>query len=132
MAAAVADDTSFEQVDGHIIPSVQTYGQNDRAAVLRVLAFVFKELGHRFAVNHQAGAGGRVDAKGEGGEDGEGEAVDAGAGHGEDASFCVVVVTQVEEDMLIGDGMVFRERAVAPENRAVGQADGEGAAAGWK
>lgn len=64
--------------------------------------------------------------------DGDGEAVHTGAGGGEDAILHIVALSQVHEDMLVGDEPILSEGAKAVQLLVVVKSNRESTAAGWK
>lgn len=133
VAVVIAHGTSFGQVDSHLVPGLQFHGHGNGAAVFKVLAAVFEELRHHFAVNLQIGTGGQVAPRGPNGVDGDGEAVHAGAGSGEDTALHIVAVSQVAEDMFVDDERVFSEGARAGQTFfAIVKGNREGTAVGWE
>lgn len=132
MAFVVAEETSNGQVDRHLVPGLQVERHDNGGAVLLVLHVLFSGSRHHLAVDHQTGTGSQGVARRTGvAVDGECEAVDAGAGDGEDTGVEIVAVSQVDEDVLVGDELIVAEGAEAVQGVAVGQGDGEGASAGW-
>lgn len=133
MAVVIAEETSNGQVYRNLVLSLQVDGHNDGGTVLLVLRVLLTWPGHQPAVDLQAGAGSqRVTGRTGVTVDGEGEAVDAGAGNSEDAGLGVVAISEVDEDMRVGDELVVAEGSEAFQTVFIGQSDGEGAAAGWR
>lgn len=132
MAVVIADGTSFGQVDSHLVPGLQCHGNDNGAAVFKVLAAVFEERRHHFAVNLQIGTGGQVAPRGPNGVDGDREAVHARVGSGEDTSLHIVAVSQVVEDMFVDDERVFSGGARAGQTFAIVKGNREGTAVGWE
>lgn len=129
VAVEITDDTSCGQVDWHLVPSLQLHSGNNGAAVFRVLAVSFDESGHCYAIDQQIGAGSRGSAGGTP-VDGDGEAVHTRAGDGEDAILHIVALSQVDEDMLVGDEPVLSEGAKAVQLLVIVKSNREGTAAG--
>lgn len=116
VAFIVAEETSDGQVDGHLVPGVQVDSRHDGGAVFLVLHVLLLRLCYVLAVNLQSGAGGQRVARGTSiAVDGEGQAVDARTGSGEDARLRVVAVTEVHEDVAVGDELVVTEGAKAAQ-----------------
>lgn len=131
VAFIIAEETPNGQVDGHLVPSVQVDGRHDGGAVFLILHVLLVQLCHIIAVHLQSGAGGQRVAGGTGvAVDGEGQAVDARAGSGEDACLRAVAVTQVHEDVAVGDELVVAEGAEARQSVLIVESHREGAAAG--
>lgn len=121
MAAVIAEEASNWQVDGHPVSSLQVDRQNNGGAVLLVLHVFLTRARHHLAINLQAGAGGqRVAGRTGVTVDGERQAVDTRAGNGEDACARIVAVTEVNEDVLVGDELVVAEGAEAFQAAFIG------------
>lgn len=103
----VADETVLGQADIHLVPSCQFHGHNNGATVFTVTAIVLDKLSHHLVVYLQIGA----DEQGFHTKliisvDGDSKAVDTRAGSGEDTGLLIVVVSQVDEAMFVGDDAV--------------------------
>lgn len=131
MVVVITDETSFDQVDSHLICSLQLHGHNFWGTVFKVLAILFEERRHHFAINLQASAGGQGTTSTYP-IDGDCEAVDTSAGNSEDTGLRIVAATQVDEDMLVDNELVVRERAKAAYIFVIVKSDWEGTTAGWK
>lgn len=128
MGGVVADVAPFQQADRHLVAGLQVPGDHNGAAVLAVQSVLLNEGSHGHAVHLQLGAGGLGQVKRRQAVDGGRQAVDTRAGSGEDAGLSVVAVSQVEEDVLVGDPSVFSHGAEAGQSFLVVQGDREGAA----
>lgn len=103
MVDVVADVAAFEQGHSHLVVGLQLYGRNDGVAVFRVQTILFIESGHHVVVDLQTSTGSQV---GFIAVNGDSEAVDARAGNSEDAGLHIVAISQVKEDVFVGDDNV--------------------------
>lgn len=114
MAVVITEEASDWQVDRHLVSGLHVDRQNNGGAVLLILHVFLTRARHHLAVNPQAGAGGQRVARRTGVTvDCECQAVDTRAGNGEDARAYIVAVTEVDEDVLVGDELVVAEGAKA-------------------
>lgn len=88
---------------------------NNGGTVFLILHVLLAQLCYILSVNLQSSAGGQRVARGTSiAVDGEGQAVDPRTGSGEDPRLRVVAVTEVQEDVAVGDELVVGEGAKAP------------------